>query len=123
MDAGTKMARKATAIAPGQSSSNPCKDQKMNEATHTTGAATAPDVTLIENPLNEATRMASILSGLIEGHFKDDMSSLVGPRGRDSYHAIKDEIEDMLFSVYQVQGALSRIEQAVQEVLNAARSQ
>jgi hypothetical protein len=72
---------------------------------------------LFEKPLNNASRMASILATLLEAALGKDMSSVVGDRGKDTYHCTKTDCEDILFSVYQVMDEIKAINAAFEEAL------
>lgn len=91
-------------------SSIPRKDTEMNEVTNTTADAAAPDVMDLEGPIADASRMASILSRLLE-------NSIGGkPTARDTYHLTKVQCEDILFAAYHTEDLIRRIFTKVEEL-------
>lgn len=80
------------------------------------GEAVPKDLpSLLESPINDATRMASILATMIEHAFDKDMSSILGSKGSNSYYVNQDDRDDMLFSIYKVQDGIRSIEMALAE--------
>ena len=69
---------------------------------------------IFETPVNDAERMASILATLLEASLEKDMVSVSGRVGENSYHIIKDEVENILWSVYKLQDYIRAIDRAVE---------
>lgn len=97
----------------------PRKDTKMNKATLNTSDAAAPVAEtpksiadLFEGPIDNARRMASILAGLLEEGLSRDMTDY----GRPSHYFLtRDQVENTLFSIYQVQDFIGKIHDAFEE--------
>ncbi len=61
-----------------------------------------PDISDLENPIADATRMASITSRLI--------TDCIGrPNTGNKYHLTSNQVEDMLFATYQTADFIKRI--------------
>ncbi|MBB4402566.1 MULTISPECIES: hypothetical protein [Rhizobium/Agrobacterium group] len=86
----------------------------MNEVTNTTASAATLDIADLENPLADATRMASITSRLIG-------DCLGGPNDSNKYYLTDNQIEDMLFATYQTADLIKRIYQTWEAILEANR--
>jgi len=97
----------------------PRKDTKMNRTILNTPVAAAPVAEtsksiadLFEGPIDNARRMASILAGLLEEGLSRDMTDY----GRPSHYFLtSDQVENTLFSIYQVQDFIGKIHQAFEE--------
>jgi hypothetical protein len=72
---------------------------------------------LFEDPINNAQRMMSILTTLIEAALNKDMASVTGERGKDTYHLTIDEREDVMFCIYRVQDGIKAINAAFEEAI------
>lgn len=108
---------------PGHGSINPEKEKEMNKASLNTSVAAAPvgEVMaerpksisdLFEAPIDNARRMASILAGLLEEGLSRDMTDY----GRPSHYFLtRDQVENTLFSIYQVQDFIGKIHDAFEE--------
>ncbi|MDQ0558710.1 hypothetical protein QO004_000485 [Rhizobium mesoamericanum] len=69
---------------------------------------------LFEEPIDNARRMASILAGLLEEGFEADMTKY----GRPSHYFLtKDQVENIMFSIYQVQDFIGNIGNAFEEAI------
>jgi hypothetical protein len=113
----------ATAIAPDRGSTNPAKDKEMNKITSSTSRTNTPVgeamtekpktiSDLFEGPIDDARRMSSILAGLLEDGLATDMTDF----GRPScYFLTSDQTSDLLFSIYQVQGFINKLQDAFEE--------
>lgn len=86
----------------------------MNEVTNTTAPVATLDIADLENPLADATRMASITSRLIT-------DCIGGPNTGNKYHLTPTQIEDMLFATYQTADLIKRIYQTWEAILDATR--
>jgi hypothetical protein len=94
---------------------HPCmRKEEMNEVTNTTAPAATLDIADLENPLADATRMASITSRLIG-------DCLGGPNKGNKYYLTPAQIEDMLFATYQTADLIKRIYQTWEAILDATR--
>ncbi|AVH40641.1 hypothetical protein [Agrobacterium tumefaciens] len=74
------------------------------------------DILDLENPLADATRMASITSRLIT-------DCIGGPNTSNNYHLTNNQVEDMLFATYQTAELIKRIYQTWEAVLEVNRKE
>jgi hypothetical protein len=72
------------------------------------------DIADLENPLADATRMASITSRLIT-------DCIGGPNTGNNYHLTNNQVEDMLFATYQTADLIKCIYETWELVLTAER--
>lgn len=72
------------------------------------------DISDLENPLADASRMASITSRLIG-------DCLGGPNTGNKYYLTNNQIEDMLFATYQTADLIKRIYHTWEAILEANR--
>lgn len=93
----------------------------MNKASLNTSAAAAPVAEspksvadLFEGPIDDARRMASILAGLLEDGLSRDMAEYGSP---SQYYLTRDQVENTLFSIYQVQDFIDKIHDAFEEAI------
>lgn len=93
---------------------HPCmRKDEMNVETFTTAPAATLDIADLENPLADATRMASITSRLIG-------DCLGGPNKGNKYYLTPTQIEDMLFATYQVEDLIRKIYATWELILTGA---
>ncbi len=96
---------------------HPCmRKEEMNEATNTTAPAATLDIADLENPLADATRMASITSRLIG-------DCLGQPNSGNKYYFTANQVEDMLFATYQTADLIKRIYQTWETILETHRKE
>lgn len=113
--AAPKNERPGTAATVAEPVSNPTGEQEMNKAVNTTQAgrpATLAD--LFEEPIDGANRMASILARLLERALGKDLAQYRRP---DCYHLTRDQVEDIMFSIYQTQDFIKQIQTALEEAV------
>ncbi|MDH0114035.1 hypothetical protein N7379_06055 [Rhizobium pusense] len=72
------------------------------------------DIADLENPLADATRMASIVSRLIG-------DCLGQPNTGNKYYLTSSQVEDMLFATYQTADLIKRIYQTWETILETHR--
>jgi hypothetical protein len=97
------------------------KDKEMNSTKDSTGAAGTPDlrsmVLDLEDPIANATRMASVLAHLLEDGLDEDLSRLIGTNGKDRYHLTTEQRENIMFVLYQTEGFIREVYLAWQEAI------
>ncbi|WHO22648.1 hypothetical protein G6L90_06715 [Agrobacterium tumefaciens] len=74
------------------------------------------DIADLENPLADATRMASITSRLIG-------DCLGQPNTGNKYYLTNNQVEDMLFATYQTADLIKRIYQTWETILETRRTE
>ncbi|WLD98288.1 hypothetical protein PX860_07285 [Agrobacterium leguminum] len=74
------------------------------------------DIADLENPLADATRMASITSRLIG-------DCLGQPNKGNKYYLTNNQVEDMLFATYQTADLIKRIYQTWETILETRRTE
>lgn len=74
------------------------------------------DIADLENPLADATRMASITSRLIG-------DCLGQPNTGNKYYLTNNQVEDMLFATYQTADLIKRIYQTWEAILETRRTE
>jgi hypothetical protein len=67
---------------------------------------------LFEGPIDDARRMASILATLLEEALGKDLSEYSRP---DCYYITSQQREDIMFSIYKVQGYVQQTGAAMEE--------
>lgn len=104
------------ATSPDRGSiTHPCmRKEEMNEVTNTMAPAATLDISDLENPLADATRMASITSRLIG-------DCLGSPNEGNKYYLTNNQVEDMLFATYQTADLIKRIYQTWETIFEANR--